>query len=500
MGWYIGLDIGTTNIKANAFCLDNGVQAEPVSVPTPRFYPEPDCENYELDTDALFDAAVQALSSLLKTIPASQVRGIGVSSLGESGVLVDEKMHSVCKAISWFDPRSQAQALALDNILGRERIYQITGQLSSAKYGLTKLLWTRENQPEVFASARMWMPVNSYILYRLSGKAACDYSIAARTMAFNIRKRQWSDELLAAAGLSAYFFPKAVPGGASIGSILPDLASALALPPDVQICTGGHDHACAAVGSGAIGEGCVLDSMGTAEVFMMAIRQPVTTRALYDAQVNIYPHCSPTLYRALTSMQACGASINWFLESIGQPIADQAQMLGMSPAAYMQKVAADAPDDALLHYFPFLRGSQSLPDSGGVFLGIRDQHGLPAFAKALLDGLCCEFNYQLSGAARQFGADFCSITAVGGPSQSDYFLQRKAAITGIPVARPASQEAASFGAAILAAIGCGAIDFDQAAKMTSDQSSRFVPESNSTLDTLYRNYARRRAFIEDCYR
>ena len=500
MAWYIGIDIGTTNIKATAFSPESGVQAQPVSIPTPRYYPSPDCENYELDAEALWKTALGVLQKLLASLPSEEVRGISVSSLGESGVLVNSAVQPLCKAISWFDPRSQAEALELDRRLGRQKIYQITGQLSSYKFGITKLLWTRTNLPEVYSEAAMWLPINSYILYKLSGEIACDYSIAARTMAFDIRSLSWSEEMLQAAGIKPDFFPKAVPGGTSIGKILPSIANLLHLPHNVHICTGGHDHACAAVGTGAISNGCVLDSMGTSEATMMAFDHCITSEALYNAQVNIYPHCSPTLYRAMTSMQACGASINWFLEGIGASIADEACRMKTHPAVHLQNIAKAAPDSPEFHYFPFLRGSQNMPDSGGVFFGFRDSHGLPDFAKALLDGLCCEFTYLLLKAAEQFGTMPRSITAVGGPAQSDYFVRRKADISGIPVIRPSSQEAACFGAALLASIGCGDASFEQAAQSALVQESCFEPKTSPVLETLYGNYARRRPFIEECYR
>lgn len=500
MSWHIGLDIGTTNIKLSAFCAESGRCTEPVSVPTPRCYPYPDSENYELDAEALFDAVLNAMRALLHIIPAKQVRGIAVSSLGESGVLADKDLRPLGKSISWFDPRSQAQALALDERLGREHIYQITGQLSSNKFGITKLLWSRENNPDAFSVAHIWLPLNSYIISRFCGVAACDYSIAARTMAFDIQSLKWSDEILDATELNADFFPEVLPGGESVGIILPEIASALGLQKDVRICTGGHDHACAAVGASAISKGCVLDSMGTSEVAMLSIDSPKLSHALYEAEVNVYPHCSPSLYRALTSMQACGASINWFLESIGCEIANEAHNLGLKPAAHLQTVAAQAPNDALFNYYPFLRGTQNLPCSGGVFLGFKDQHGIPAFAKALLDGLCCEFIYLLKDASEQFSVLPSVITAVGGPAQSDYFLQRKADISGIPVSRSSVQEAASFGAALLAAIACKNTDFESAAAYSASKTDCFLPAKERCLDVLYADYVRRRHYIEECYR
>lgn len=327
MNWYIGLDVGTTNIKANAFCPDTGAHKSCISAPTPQKTARSGGGVYEYDANAIFAVCCHILQHVTAQVPKYSVRAIAVSSMAESGILLDTQNRPLCDAIAWFDPRSLPQADRLSSLLGRENIYQITGQFCSSKFGITKLLWIKENLPACFGAAHRWLSINDYILYRLSGEIVSEYSIASRTMAFDIHHLEWSSQILHAAGIPVSMFPEVVPGGIKIGCLLPEIASILGLRKDTAIVTGGHDHACAAIGSGMTVPGAALDSMGTSEVVVTPISEALTCREMYLAQASVYPHCSDTLYRALTSMQACGASMTWFLNTLGKKIKKDAHNL-----------------------------------------------------------------------------------------------------------------------------------------------------------------------------
>lgn len=500
MNWYIGLDIGTTNTKACAFCSEIRAQMPCVSIPTPRIYSSTSRTAYEYDADMLFEACCKALGQLSAQLPKGHVRSLAVSSMGESGILLDKDLRPLCHAIPWFDTRSIPQAEELNNLIGKEKIYQITGQISSGKFGLTKLLWFKKHQPELFSKASHWVSVNDYILYRFSGKLVSDYSIASRTMAFDIHQLAWSSQILDAVNLSRNFFPEAIPGGTAIGSLLPDISAQLELPRTLSIVTGGHDHACAAIGSGTFFPGSVLDSMGTSEVILLPLAQPLTTHEMFLSRISIYPHCSGLLYRALTSMQACGASMNWFLESIGESISSEAGLLKKSPAAHLQEIAAQCEECPELLYYPFLRGSLACPEAGGVFLGIRDHHKTEHFAKALLDGLCQEFTFQLYSLLKAADTSPHTIRVVGGPSHSSYLMQRKADICNTVTQIPHMQEAACLGAALLSSVGCGDLSYDDLLQTIHRLPSKsYFPRKADSAADAYKSYCFRHKFIEQCF-
>lgn len=500
MNWYIGLDIGTTNIKACAFCSQIDRRMPCVSISTPRSYSASSRTAYEYDADMLFSACCNVLSQLSALLSDGHVRSLAVSSMGESGILLDDKNRPLCRAVPWFDTRSIPQAEELNTLIGKEEIYRLTGQISSGKFGITKLLWFKKHQPELFSKALHWASINDYILYRLSGRLVSDYSIASRTMAFDIHQLTWSPKILDVINLCQSFFPEAVPGGTAIGSILPDLAARLGLPKNLSIVTGGHDHSCAAIGSGSFVPGTVLDSMGTSEVTVLPLAQPLTTHEMFLARISIYPHCSDLLYRALTSMQACGASMNWFLESIGESISREAEHLKRSPIVHLQETAAHCEACPELLYYPFLRGSLACPSAGGVFLGIRDYHKTEHFAKALLDGLCEEFTFQLYDLLKTTDTLPHTIRVVGGPSQSPYLMQRKANFCNTIIQVPHMQEAACLGAALLACVGCGDLSYEEIQQAIRRFPVRtYFPQRVNSAADAYKAYCSGRKYMEQYF-
>ena len=191
----------------------------------------------------------------------------------------------------WYDTRSEAQYKRLETAVGYDRLYEITGQIPSVKYGISKLLWLKENDWELYQRASHWLSVEDWIIYCLSGKYATDYSVAARTLAFDVHTCNWSDEIIEAAGLKKQLFPKAVPGGTAVGRLKPEISVELGLNKEMIVATGGHDHSCAAIAVNIQKEGVMLDSMGTAEVLMMAFDHVLPFEVLRKSGYSVYPHC-----------------------------------------------------------------------------------------------------------------------------------------------------------------------------------------------------------------
>lgn len=302
MNVYAGIDIGTTNIKTAVFD-GNGNQLAYYSVPNKIVHP--------LETWSEFDPAEvwKAVKICLKEVREQleedmRISSIGVSSLGESGVLLDKEGNALTNFIAWYDRRSKEEFCSLLYRIDSKKFFQITGQIPSEKYGLSKLMWQKKYAPMQYEKAKHWLSMEDYVLFCLTGRYATDYSMAARTMAFDIRKLQWSQEITQAADIDIELFPPAYPGGTVIGEILPDVAEQTGMDNGIRVCTGGHDHACAAVAVNIFEEGVVLDSMGTAEVSMVSadtIPEYDSTEflKLFERHYSIYPHCGPRLYRIL---------------------------------------------------------------------------------------------------------------------------------------------------------------------------------------------------------
>ena len=218
MALLAGLDLGTTSIKAVLYDADLGQVVASASRPTPLDHPFSGANEH--DPEALWQACCDCLRG---AAGGKQVRALAISSMAEAGVPVDAQGKPLAHAIAWFDRRSSPQAARVEEQIGRARLYQITGQRASASFGLTKWLWLREHEPEITSRFAAWLPLPAYILLRLTGQRAVDYSIASRALLLDQTRLDWSPELLEIAGLSADQLPSLASGGTPVGN--PDRVS-----------------------------------------------------------------------------------------------------------------------------------------------------------------------------------------------------------------------------------------------------------------------------------
>src|SRR5512141_1217230 len=222
-----GLDVGTTNIKALIFTPDGRVVAQ-ASLPTPTHTPQPGQAYYE--PEELWQAVVRVLKQATAQVDARRIASIAMASMGEAGVPLDEHNRPMYPAIAWFDSRTKPQAEWLGQQLGKDRVFAVTGLSLQPIFGLCKLLWLRQNEPEAFARTRRWLNISEYIAFRLSGEQATEYSLASRTLALDITRRCWSDAILSEVGISPDLYAPLVPSGTRIGPVTPEASAQTGLP------------------------------------------------------------------------------------------------------------------------------------------------------------------------------------------------------------------------------------------------------------------------------
>lgn len=483
MNIYIGIDVGTTNLKVMTFD-ENGNQLSVYSEPTP-------CKplgnrSAEMDPAVIWRIVKKGLKCVSSSVNGV-IRSIGVSSMGESGVLCDEDGRPLYPFIVWYDVRPQKMLEKFMEHMSPEEVFLETGQIPAVKYGLMKLLWIKEQYPELYKKAVHWLSVEDWILYCLTGKYATDYSIAARTMAFNPATKGWSDKILSTAGVNKNMFPKPYPGGTQIGLIKPELAEELRLPRDTTVSTGGHDHACAAIAVNILEDNCVLDSMGTAEVLMTASEKPLFCRDMLEKQYCIYPHCGERLYRIVTSNQSCGACIEWYLDTFGRSIRENAEVLKENPYEFLTEIAGEARDSlSEVFFLPFIRGSVESEFIKGTFIGLYDCDKESDYIRAIFDGLGYGIGTQIEGFRSLTGNTIEKVKVVGGPSKSSYIMKRKALTQNCDIQTPVCPEAAAKGAALLGAIAQGDYTFSDLERFYQPGNFYKRPEK----DVMYKNYQR----------
>src|SRR5580704_3687496 len=303
----LAIDIGSSRCKAVVFALTGEILTQQACAYTPDF-PAP--SHAEIDPERFWQAVCHSSQAASNNL-CDPVRALCLSSHGETFVAVNARNEAIAPAILNQDNRATEETVWLERTFGRKRLFEITGLVAHPMYPLPKFLWLRKRRPDVFASSVRFLSVIGYVLSRLGLPAYIDYSLASRYLAFDIRQRRWSDEILTATNINAECLPIPIPAGTIVGTLGGSAASQLGLSPGTKVVTGGHDQPCGALGVGAISSGRVADSMGTYECLLAASDQPSLTDAALAASLNSYCHVVPDKFVTLAYFPS-GIMIKWF--------------------------------------------------------------------------------------------------------------------------------------------------------------------------------------------
>jgi sugar (pentulose or hexulose) kinase len=429
----VGIDVGTTSCKAAVVRAGDGVEAAHGAVPTPwTVVPS----GAELAPARLLDAALAAAAEALAAAPDGPVLGVGVTSMAETGVLLDRHGRPVAPAIAWHDARGEAEAARLAADLGAERFSARTGLPVRALFSIAKYAWLRANHPEVAGAVR-WLGVAEWVVHGLGGRQVAELSLASRTGLLDLERRAWWEEACAWAGappgLLAELVQAGSPAGRADGARLPRLAGA-------TLTVAGHDHLSASVGAGATRPGDLFDSSGTAEALIRAVPPPVApadVARLVAGNVTVGWHVLPGQHALLGASRA-GLGLRRFLDLLG--VDEQGR-------AELDRAAAAAP-----------------PGSGG--LAVRDVFG----ETAALEGIGADpapalvWRAALEAVTQRAAELRAHIESVAGPSRrlvlaggwarSPAARSVKRALLG-PFEWPRVTEAGARGAALLAGVAAG---------------------------------------------
>jgi xylulokinase len=441
----LALDLGTTHLKVAAFTLEGHLylvertKTKTVDLGESRAIYDP--EELWSEVSALITKLTARLS------PDDQIVSLAAASMAEAGLFIDAQGKPLTPIMAWYDARGKEVMEDWYSRVSPEQCFAITGLNYNYIYSLFKMLWIKENQPELYNQAAHWLCVPDFINYRLTGELATDYSIAGRTLLFDIKERNWSKTLLELAGLDGTLLPPVAPSGTCIGRITKEAATQTGLPEGTPVALGGHDHICGALAAGVVEPGRVLDSMGTSESVVAVFDQlPKLEREAFSG-FNAGCHVVPDLYYVQGSIHGSGKSVDWYVGEFASSLEDfLAEAKGASPGAQG------------LFYVPHLRGGGPpvrSPHSKACFVGLRDYHTRADFARSLQEGLCLEVNLVLQSMEQVLGREFGKIHAIGGGTRNELWLSLKSTISQKVVEVPQVEEATLLGAALLGGIGAG---------------------------------------------
>lgn len=465
----LGVDVGTTHCKAGLFGADGTVRALAHRA-TPTRHASDGSAFY--DPDELWTTIAAAMYEVAACTTDEPVAAIGIASMAETGLLIDRRTGAArTPFIPWFSTAANSAAEQIAREADLWERFRATGQYPSFKSALAKLVWLRSRQPDITDGA-IWLSVADYVVYRMTGALATDYTLAARTYAFVLGERHWDDDWLRQWGLTAAVFPQAHPSGVPIGALAAEHAR-LGLKPGIPVAIAGHDHLCAALAAGVTDANTVFDSIGTAETLIGSVPERQLGSAEYESGLGYGPHVVAERLYWMGGLSAAGGSVEWLRAALGDP--------PLSYDQFQSLVDTAGPEPTGIVYFPYLLGSGTPhPDASvkGAFVGLTAKHGRAQLAKAVLEGTAFEMEYIRRAARHATGTPMTTLRVAGGGTRNPHWMQIKADVGGcrcevLPIA-----EATVLGAALLAGIGCGVYpDATAATKAITPQATdTFVPD------------------------
>lgn len=452
MATFLGLDIGTTNCKALLFHSDGTLLARASREYIVDF---PYLQWAEQDLEKVWEFAKKAIQEALTSANVKYVEAIGLSVHGEAVTPVDKRGKALRSTILGMDTRTNPQNLWLRERFGDELLFQLTGMPIHTINTLPKLLWLKENEPDIWRKADKFLLVEDFFIQKMTGLAVISQCLASRTQLFNLNKEIWDHEILGTIGLDSARLSAIQPSGTAVGFLIPQLTTEFGLIRPPSVVTGGHDQACGALGVGLTAPGLASVSTGTAEVVEVVLSSPVLSKTLLDGKISVYNHVIPGLFLAMTLNHSGGMCLRWFRDGFCEPQINQSLKINIDAYDLMLAEVNDGPTNLLV--LPHFAGSGTPTldtESKAVILGLTFSTTRSDIAKAIIEGLTFELRLNLE-LLKKGGIKIDLLRAIGGGAKSPLWLQIKADITGIPVVTPKTTEAAGFGAALLAGVGVG---------------------------------------------
>lgn len=444
-----GLDIGTTGCKMTIYDHEGWYQYRAY-----RQYPASrNTSAHEVDAGAIWEAVKEVIREAASRFP--DIAAIGVTSFGESFVLADVKGQPIRPVMLYTDPRGAEECRELVSALGQETIQSITGLTPFNSYSISKLMWAKKHCPEEYARAKHVFLMMDYIVYRLTGNAVIDYSLASRTMAFDIRRLDWSSEIFSAAGIDPKLFSKPVVSGTNAGCIQDDIAKELGLRRDTICVPVGHDQVAAAIGSGVFERGCAVDGAGTVECVTPAFDGIPESELFHEGHYAVVPYVIPGKYVTYAYTFTGGELIQWYIETLAKHEKALAAEEGKSVYEILEGTRREEPTGILV--LPHFAGAGTPymdENAKGAIIGLTISHTASDLYRAMMEGVAYEMclNMERLTAA---GVEIQRLHATGGGAASKVWTQIKADVLNIPIVTLGSNEAGAAGCAIMAGVAAG---------------------------------------------
>ena len=398
---------------------------------------------HEVDAEAIMGSVMEVIRDMAEKYP--DIAGIGVTSFGETFVMTDENGTPLHRAMLYTDPRGKEECSELLEKLDGKSIASITGLKPHEMYSLCKIMWMKKNRPEIYEKAKHIFLMQDYVVFALTGRAQIDYSLATRTMAFDITSLRWSREMFDLAGIDMDLMSEPVPTGTSAGVVRPEISSATGLAQDTQIVSVSHDQIAAAVGAGVFDSDRAVDGAGTVECLTPIYDQIPELEVMYDGNYAVVPYVVPGKYVCYAFSYTGGALIQWCVDTLAKKEKELAKEQGISVNSLLE---GDADEPTGLLVLPHFAGAATpYMDTGskGVIVGLTTDTTVSEIYRACMEGVVYEMMLNME-CLEDSGLHFEMLHATGGGAHSKVWMQMKADMLNVPITALNTVDAGTSGA------------------------------------------------------
>ncbi len=450
----MGIDIGTSACKVAVFDIKGKVVAQ-ANKPYQVYYPNKGWA--EQDPEEWWQAIVDAIGEILdaQAFDKNDIAGIGVDGQSWSAIPIDENGKVLDRTPIWMDTRARDICDRVKRLALADRIFEVAGNDFLPSYTTPKMLWLKENRPEVFQKTKLFLQSNSFVVMKLTGKVSQDLSQGYGIHFFDMEKLTYDEQLAKELGLSVDLVPPLYQCDEVVGTVTEEAAKLTGLPTGIPVVAGGLDAACGTLGAGVYEVGQTQEQGGQAGGMSIC-----TDHALAHKKLILSPHVVPKKWLLQGGTVGGGGTLKWFKQEFGKDLSFD----DLTKEA--DKITAGS--DGVV-FLPYMAGERSPiwdPDAKGVFYGLSFDKTRGHMVRALLEGVALSLQHNLL-TAEETGVVVDSLNAMGGSANSLLWTQIKADVTGKKVQVPASDTATTLGAALLAGVGCGIYqDYKEAVEST----------------------------------
>jgi xylulokinase len=446
MAYFLGLDVSTTSSKALLIDQDGAVlgtasSAHTLSSPKPLWS--------EQDPTEWWQAVINSIQTVISQtgVQPGEIEAVGLTGQMHGLVLLNEEGQVLRPAILWNDQRCQAQCDEIHNRIGKERFIQISGNVALTGFTAPKILWVAENEPEVYAKARHVLLPKDYIRYKLTDELAMDKADGSGTVLFDIKTRDWSDELLAELDIPREWMSRTYEGPEITGLVSAEAAALTGLAQATPVVAGGGDQAAGAVGVGAVEPGIIGLTVGTSGVIFAT-----TPSALIEPEGRLHAFCHavPGSWHFMGVMLSAAGSLQWYRDTLASDVSFDDLL--------REAEAVPAGSEGLL-FLPYLSGERTPhpdPLARGAFIGLTLRHTRSHMTRAVLEGVAFGLKDSFNLIRNAGLEEITQVRASGGGTKGALWRQILADVLESELVSVNTTEGGAFGAALLAGVGTGA--------------------------------------------